>query len=57
MSSFHGTGAQLLLMVEVSLALGVFGFMNPEQRANILNIGILFFCFMGIPGGYIAALF
>ena len=57
LSSFHGTGTQLLLMVEATLALGVFGFMNPEQRANILNIGILFFCFMGLPGGYIAALF
>ena len=44
-------------MVAATLSLGSLGFMNPEQRANILNIGILFFCFMGLPGGYIAALF
>ena len=57
LSSMLGTGTQLFLMVFATLFLGLFGFMNPEQRANILNLGILFFCFMGLPGGYIAALF
>ena len=57
LSSLLGTGTQLYLMMAATLFLGLFGFMNPEQRANILNIGILFFCFMGLPGGYIAALF
>ena len=57
LSSILGTGTQLFLMITATLFFGIFGFMNPEQRANILNIGILFFCFMGLPGGYIAALF
>ena len=57
LSSILGTGTQLFLMITATLFFGLFGFMNPEQRANILNIGILFFCFMGLPGGYIAALF
>ena len=57
LSSMLGTGTQLFLMIAATLFFGLFGFMNPEQRANILNIGILFFCFMGLPGGYIAALF
>ena len=57
LSSMLGTGTQLFLMIVATLFLGLFGFMNPEQRANILNLGILFFCFMGLPGGYIAALF
>jgi len=57
LSSMLGTGTQLFLMIVATLFFGIFGFMNPEQRANILNIGILFFCFMGLPGGYIAALF
>jgi transmembrane 9 superfamily protein 2/4 len=57
LSSMLGTGTQLFLMVVATLFFGIFGFMNPEQRSNILNIGILFFCFMGLPGGYIAALF
>jgi len=57
LASILGTGTQLFLTISGTLFLGLFGFMNPEQRANILNIGILFFCFMGLPGGYIAALF
>jgi len=57
LSSILGTGTQLFLMIAATLFFGLFGYMNPEQRANILNIGILFFCFMGLPGGYIAALF
>ena len=57
LSSMLGTGTQLFLMIAATLFFGLFGFMNPEQRANILNIGILFFCFMGLPGGYISALF
>ena len=57
LTSMLGTGTQLFLMIVATLFFGIFGFMNPEQRSNILNIGILFFCFMGLPGGYIAALF
>ena len=57
LSSMLGTGTQLFLMIAATLFFGLFGYMNPEQRANILNIGILLFCFMGLPGGYIAALF
>ena len=43
-------GIQLLLMITASLFFGLFCFMNPEKRANILNVGILFFCSMGLPG-------
>ena len=57
LSSIIGTGTQLFLMMTGTLFLAIFGFMNPDKRANILNIGILFFCFMGLPGGYMAALF
>jgi transmembrane 9 superfamily protein 2/4 len=55
--SIIGTGVQLFLMIVATLFFGLFGFMNPEQRSNILNIGILFYCFMGLPGGYVGALF
>jgi len=57
LSSILGTGTQLLMMFSITLCLGVFGFMNPERRSNILNIGILFFCFCGLAGGYISATF
>lgn len=55
LSSIIGTGVQLFFMFSLTLFLGVFGFMNPEKRVNILNIGILFFCFMGLPGGFVSS--
>ena len=57
LSSLLGTGCQLLIMFSVTLFLGVLGFMNPENRANILNIGILFYCFCGLIAGYVSANF
>ena len=42
-------------MLTITLFLGTIGFLNPEKRANLLNIGIIFFCIMGLPGGYISA--
>lgn len=52
LSSIIGTGMQLFLMMAATLFLGVFGYVNPEKRKNILNLGILSYCFMGLPGGY-----
>ena len=57
LSSAVGTGCQLLSMIAITLFLAVVGFMNPEKRNNILNIGILFFCFCGLFSGYISANF
>ena len=57
LSSLLGTGSQLLMMFSIILFLGVFGFMNPERRGNILNIGILLYCFCGLVGGYISSNF
>ncbi len=57
LSSCIGTGCQLLSMITITLFLAVIGFMNPEKRNNILNIGILFFCFCGLFSGYISANF
>ena len=55
LSSLLGTGIQLFLMMAATLVFGVFGYVNPEKRKNILNLGILFYCFMGLPGGYFSA--
>ena len=55
LSSMIGTGCQLLTMFSITLFLGVLGFMNPERRTNILNIGILFYCFCGIIAGYVSS--
>ena len=53
--SIIGNGFQLYCMLAITLCLGSFGFSNPEKRANLLNLGIIFFCIMGLPGGYISA--
>ena len=55
LSSIIGNGVQLFCMMTITLFLGSVGFENPEKRANLLNIGIIFFCVMGLPGGYISA--
>ena len=57
LSGMLGTGVQLLSMFTISLILGVFGYKNPEKRMNIINIGILLYCFSGLIGGYISAKF
>ena len=57
LSSLLGTGCQLLMMFSITLLLGVFGFMNPERRGNILNAGILLYCLCGVFGGYISSNF
>ena len=54
LTSIIGNGFQLFCMVTITLLLGTFGFLNPEKRANILNLGIFIFCLMGLPGGYIS---
>ena len=55
LSSIIGNGFQLFCMLSVTLFLGSLGFLNPEKRANLLNLGIILFCLMGLPGGYISA--
>ena len=55
LSSIIGNGVQLFSMLTITLFLGSVGFENPEKRANLLNIGIIFFCVMGLPGGYVSA--
>ena len=57
LASMIGTGMQLYLMTTATLFFGFFGFLNPEKRQNVLNIGILFYCLMGFPGGYYATIF
>ena len=55
LSAIIGNGFQLLCMLTITLFLGSIGFSNPEKRANLLNIGIIFFCIMGLPGGYMSS--
>ena len=54
LSAIIGNGVQLFLMLAITLFLGSVGFENPEQRAHLLNMGIISFCIMGLHGGYIS---
>ena len=54
LSAIIGNGFQLFCMLTITLGLGSFGFLNPEKRANLLNLGIIFFCIMGLPGGFVS---
>ena len=56
LTSFIGSGMQLFFMLLISLIFVIFVFLNPEKRTFILIIGILYFCFIGIPAGYISAI-
>ena len=55
LSAIIGNGFQLFCMLSITLFLGSIGFLNPEERSKILNIGIIYFCLMGLPGGYVSA--
>ena len=57
LASILGTGTQLLSMFTITLLLGVLGFMRPERRTNILNIGILLYCLCGLIAGYVSSYF
>ena len=57
LSSLIGTGFQLFLMICLSLLLGVFSYMSPDSGVNLINFGIVSFCILGLPGGYISTKF
>ena len=46
LSAIIGNGVQLFCMMTITLFLGSIGFYKPEKRANLLNLGIIFFCIM-----------
>ena len=55
LSAIIGNGVQLFCMLTITLFLGWIGLENPEKRGFFLNLLIIFFCIMGIPGGYVSA--
>ena len=57
LAALLGSGTQLFLMMTITIFFSLIGFSSPEKRKNIINLGILIFCFMGLPGGYVSALF
>ena len=55
LSTFVGTGIQLLLILLVSLLYNLLGYTHPEQRGNLLNQMVICFCFMSFFGGFISS--
>ena len=55
LSSLIGNGFQLFCTISLTLFLEVFDFLDKNKRVNIFNIGIAFFCIMGLPSGFISA--
>ncbi len=55
LSTFIGTGIQLLLILLVSLLYNLLGYTHPEQRGNLLNQMVICFCFMSFFGGFISS--
>ena len=49
-----GIGTQLFCMFFFGLFLSFLGFLNIEQRSNMLSILIIYYVLMGFPAGYIS---
>jgi transmembrane 9 superfamily protein 2/4 len=54
---FIGSGVQILGMSVCTIIFAVFGFLSPSNRGSLLLVMILFFVFMGMPAGYVSAIF
>ena len=55
LSAIIGNGIQLFCTLSSILFLEALDFLDKEKKVNILNIGIVFFCIMGLPSGFISA--
>jgi len=55
LSALIGNGIQLFCTITFTLFLETFGLFDKEKKVNLLNIGIVLFCIMGLPSGFISA--
>jgi transmembrane 9 superfamily protein 2/4 len=55
LSAIIGNGFQLFCVITLTLILGIFEILDKRKKVNFLNIGIVIFCLMGLPGGYISS--
>jgi len=54
---FIGSGVQVLGMATFTIVFAVLGFLSPSNRGSILLSMLLLFVLMGLPAGYVSALF
>ncbi|KAG8678167.1 hypothetical protein FRC09_020062, partial [Ceratobasidium sp. 395] len=55
LSVLVGNGAQLSVMVGVTLVFALLGFLSPSNRGSLATVMIVFWTFFGIVGGYVSA--
>jgi transmembrane 9 superfamily protein 2/4 len=55
LSVFLGNGAQLFVMVGLTIAFALFGFLSPSNRGSLGTIMILLYTVLGFIGGYASA--
>ncbi|KAG9086875.1 hypothetical protein FS749_003307, partial [Ceratobasidium sp. UAMH 11750] len=55
LSVLVGNGAQLSVMVGVTLVFALLGFLSPSNRGSLATVMIVFWTFFGSIGGYVSA--
>ena len=55
LSAIIGNGFQLFCVISLTLFFGIFEFLDKSKQIDFLNIGIVIFCLMGLPAGYISS--
>ncbi|QRV79231.1 transmembrane 9 superfamily member 1 [Ceratobasidium sp. AG-Ba] len=55
LSVLVGNGAQLCVMVGVTLVFALLGFLSPSNRGSLATVMIVFWTFFGSVGGYVSA--
>ncbi|KAG8746998.1 hypothetical protein FRC10_002797 [Ceratobasidium sp. 414] len=55
LSVLVGNGAQLSVMVGVTLVFALLGFLSPSNRGSLATVMIVFWTFFGSVGGYVSA--
>lgn len=55
LSVLIGSGAQVFMMVSVTLVVSCLGFLYPGNRGFLLSIGVVLYVCFGSPAGYFAA--
>ncbi|KAK0407239.1 hypothetical protein QR680_019097 [Steinernema hermaphroditum] len=55
LSVFVGTGAQILLMISVTLVFACLGFLSPANRGSLMTFALVFYVLFGSVAGYVSA--
>uniref|UniRef100_UPI00398E80D4 transmembrane 9 superfamily member 2 n=1 Tax=Pristiophorus japonicus TaxID=55135 RepID=UPI00398E80D4 len=57
LSVFLGSGAQIFIMIFVTLFFACLGFLSPANRGSLMTCSVVLWVLLGTPAGYVAARF